>query len=115
MPVTAALVGTDEPINGLKVFDSTGSVNCQQLGEKLGIETGSVDLAASAGAKPDALTDCADTVDFAIACGAALAHLEKEQSVNFRNDFSPFLGKKLRLQKMLKVLSISVASAEVTR
>lgn len=106
--VTAALVETDEPISRLEVFDSTASIDYQQLGEKLGIEVGPVDLAGSAGAEPEVLADCADAVDFAIACGAALAHLEKEQSINFRNDFSPFLGKKLRLQKMLKVLSISV-------
>ena len=106
--VTAALVGTGEPINCVVVFDSTGSVNYQQLSEKLGIEASSVDLAESAGANPETLADCADTVDFAIAYGAALAHLEKVQSVNFRNDFMPYQGKKVRLQKALKFASISV-------
>jgi len=106
--VTAALVGTGEPINCVAVFDSTGSVNYQQLSEKLGIEASSVDLAESAGANPETLADCADTVDFAIAYGAALAHLEKVQSVNFRNDFMPYQGKKVRLQKALKFASISV-------
>ncbi len=106
--VTAALVETGEAINCLKVFDSTGSVNCQQLSEKLGIEASGVDWLQSAGTEPAALADCADPVDFAIAYGAALAHLEKAQSINFRSDFMPYQGKKLRLQKALKLAAISV-------
>ena len=109
IPVSSALLGAGEQISCLKVFDSAGSVNYQQLSEKLGIEVGGIDLAESAAAGPETLADCADPVDFAIAYGAALAHLEKSQSINFRNDFSPFQGKKLRLQKTLKFLSISVA------
>jgi len=108
VPVTAALAEADEPVNCLKVFDSTGSVNYQQLGEKLGIEAGGVDLVAAVAVSPESLADCADPVDFAIACGAALAHLERAPSINFRNDFSPYQGRKLRLQKALKFASYSV-------
>ncbi len=113
IPVTAALAGTSEPINCLKVFDSTNSIDYidyQQLSEKLGIEAGSADLFEAAAASPDILADCAQPVGFAIAYGAASAHLEKAQSVNFRNDFMPYQGRKVRLQKMLKFLSVSVAA-----
>jgi len=57
--------------------------------------------------EPQALADCADPVDFAIAYGAALAHLEKAPSINFRNDFMPYQGKKRRLQRALKFASVS--------
>ena len=107
--VTTALVGLDVPIAHFKVFDSTGSVNYQQLGGKLGIETSEVNLAELATAGPETLGNCADMVDFAIAYGAALAHLDKTHSINFRNDFSPYQGKKVRLQKAIKFLSVSVA------
>ena len=107
-PITTALVGTDEPINCIKVFDSTGSVNYQQLSEKLGIETSSIDLVKAAETNPEVLADCTDPVDFAIACGAALSHLEKARSANFRNDFMPYQGKKIRLQKAMKFLSVSM-------
>lgn len=110
VPVTAALAGTSEPINCLKVFDSTDSIDYQQLSEKLGIEAGSVDLFEAAATSPDIVADCAQPVGFAIAYGAALAHLEKAQSVDFRNDFMPYQGRKVRLQKMLKFLSVSVAA-----
>ena len=108
VPVTAALIEPYEPIAHLKVLDSTGSVDYQQLGEKLGIEISAVDLGESTGTGPETLSNCADIVDFAIAYGAALAHLEKTQSVNFRNDFSPYQGKKVRLQKAMRFLSVSV-------
>jgi len=106
--LTTALGGTDGPINCIKVFDSTGSVNYQQLGEKLGIEAGFVDLVASVTASLETLADCADPVDFAIAYGAALSHSEKARSVNFRSDFMPYQGKKVRLQKAMKFLSVSM-------
>ena len=107
VPVTTALFGADEPVKCLKVLDSADSVNCQQFSQKLGIEVGSVDLAEAAQTEPDALGDCADTVEFAIAYGAALAHLEKAYDLNFRNDFMPYQGKRARLQTVLKFLSVS--------
>ncbi len=106
--VTTALVENEEPINCLKVFDSTSSVNYQQLSEKLGFEVSGIDFAEAVATEPQRLADCADPVDFAIAYGAALAHLEKPQSINFRSDFMPYQGKKLRLEKALKFASVSV-------
>jgi len=106
--VTAALVESSESVNYLKVFDSAGSVDVAQLGEKLGIESAFVDLAESSDTDPQTLADCADTIDFAIAYGAALSDLERQQGVNFRSDFMPYEGGKIRLQKALRFLSISV-------
>ncbi len=106
--VTTALLENEEPINCLKAFDSTGSVNYQQLSEKLGLEASGVDFAEAAATDPQTLADCADPVDFVIAYGAALAHLEKPQSINFRSDFMPYQGKKLRMEKALKFASVSV-------
>lgn len=108
VPVTAAIVGAGQTMNCLKVFDSTGSVNHHQLAERLGIDTSDIDLARAAG--DDTLAECEDPVGFAIAYGAALAHSEKAQSINFRNDFMPYQGKKMRLQKTLKFLSISLCT-----
>jgi len=107
--VTTNLPETSEPTNYLKICDSMNSVDRQQLGAKLGTEVEDVNLAESAGIETQAMADCADPVDFAIAYGAALAHLEKAQTINFRNDFMPYQGKKMRIQKALKFLSISVS------
>jgi len=106
--MTAALVERGERVNCLRVFDSAGSVNSQQLGENLGIEVKNESLTDSIVSGPEVLADCSDRVDFVIAYGAALTHLERAASVNFRSDFMPYQGGKIRLRKALKVLSLSL-------
>jgi len=106
--MTTALSGGGEPISCLRVFDSAGAVDYQQFGERLGVEADEVDLVGLNEADEQLLVDCADRVDFAIAYGAALGHFAKAPAVNFRDDFMPYQGKKLRLQKALKYFSVSV-------
>ena len=97
----------DEPVKSLGFFDSQNSANAATLAAKLGIEV------ADAGffnipqeQQPSA--DGTDTVDYAIAYGAAMVYLDKSTAVNFRNDFSPYQGKKMKLQSALKFASASV-------
>lgn len=106
--VTTALVEGAGQVGHLKIFDSAGSIKSEQLSDKLGIKTDEIDLRRfiETGLKPEA--DQADPIDFAVAYGAGLALSEKDRSVNFRDDFSPFLGKKLRFQKTLKTAAVSV-------
>jgi len=108
IPLTLASVETDTPVNCLKIFDTNNSVDSSQLSQTLTIQTSPIDLAAAASVSSDLLVDCANTVDFAIACGAALAHLGKTPAINFRNDFMPYQGKKERLLKTVKFLSVSL-------
>jgi type II secretory pathway component PulL len=106
--VTTALMESTGPAGCLKVFDSAGSVNSMQLAEKLGIETDEIDLRGIVEARLEPEADFADPIDVAIAYGAALTLVEKDRSINFRDDFSPFQGKKLRQRKTLKAAAISV-------
>ncbi len=106
--VTTALLENAQSINCLKAFDSTASINYQRLSEKLGFEASGIDFAGAAAAEPRMPADCGDPVDFVIAYGAALAHLDKPQDMNFRSDFMPYQGKKQRLEKTLKFASVAV-------
>lgn len=106
--ITTALLDNKEPISCLRAFDSAGPVDYQQLSERLGLKASGIDFAEAASAGPQILSDCSDPVDFVIAYGAALAHLERPQSINFRSDFMPYLGKKMRMEKALKFASVSV-------
>jgi hypothetical protein len=106
--ITTALLDNEEPISSLRAFDSAGSVDYQQLSERLGFKASGIDFAEAVSAGPQSLADCSDPVDFVIAYGAALAHLERPQSINFRSDFMPYLGKKMRMEKALKFASVSV-------
>lgn len=108
VPVTVALAGTDEPISEIKAFDSSSCASYEHLGEQFGIEAGLVDLAGAAGVGEEALGALTDPVDFVIAYGAALCVAKKCESVNFRSYFMPYQGRKVRLQKAVKLLSIAV-------
>jgi hypothetical protein len=106
--VTTALVKSGEPINYLKVFDSAGTVNHHQLSEKLAIESDGIGWLETGEAENQIPADGFEPVDYAIAYGAALALSEKGRRVNFRDDFSPFQGKKVKTQQALKFAAISV-------
>jgi hypothetical protein len=105
--ITTALTQTDRPVNRLEIFDAADSVKYDEIAGKLKIETGRIDIISSAKLTPEALADCPDTVEFAIAYGAATAHLDMPNSASFRSDFMPYQGKKLRLQHTLKFFAIA--------
>jgi hypothetical protein len=108
LPLITGLADSEGTQNCFRLFDSTDSVDFQQVAKKLGMEVEKIDLAGAAVVTPDALNGCADMVDLAIAYGAALSHFDKAQNVNFRSDFMPYQGAKIRLQKALKFLSVVV-------
>lgn len=105
--MTTALTEDREPISRVRVFDSAGPAQYEQLGERLGIEAGAIQLVGPDLADEQALADV-EPVDFAIACGAAIARFDKAPAVSFRDDFMPYQGKKVRMEKALKYFSISV-------
>jgi hypothetical protein len=105
--MTTALIEGSGPISRVRVFDSAGVVDCRRLGERLGIETEQVDLADADVVDKQLQAECANPVDFAIACGAAWGHIEKAPAASFRDDYMPYQGKKIRLQKALKYFSVS--------
>jgi hypothetical protein len=101
--MNTAIAGSDEPISHLEVYDSSGTIDYAKLNERLSIEARGIDWLDVSGADSSV-----DAVNFAIAYGAALTHSEKGHCVNFRDDFSPFQGKKMKLQKALRFTAISV-------
>jgi hypothetical protein len=90
----------------LRVLDGSGGLSTSTLAEKTGLEVSACDLAALAGLKPEEVPGGANMVDFALAYGAALGSPETTNSSNFRNDHMPYLGKKRRVQKAVRFLSI---------
>ena len=111
--MTAAASGLERPGN-LKVFDTSDTVNCAQLADTLAVDVQSQNLAAllkktvSENSENEART--VDSLEMVIAAGAAIGQLAKTDKVDFRPDFMPYLGKKIVLEKTLKVVSISVTA-----
>jgi hypothetical protein len=106
--LTLAAAGPGESISKLRIAQNGDGVDCEQLSRNTGLETEIVHLTEAANADPGQLTDCKDLAGFAIAYGAAMGLLSKTPKVDFRADFSPYLGKKLLIEKSLKILSVTV-------
>ncbi len=103
--MTTALLQNAEPINCLAVFDVENSVDCDDIARKLTIQTERVDIFGSVKLPGETLVECPDPVEFAVAYGAAMAHLDELQHANWRSDFMPYQGRKMRLQKTLRFFS----------
>ncbi|MDD5011826.1 MAG: hypothetical protein PHQ00_06860, partial [Phycisphaerae bacterium] len=107
VPITTALLSTGRKITHLDVWDSTNSLDAPLLQQRLGLDTTYAETGLSDNVTEEKLSQCADKVEFAIAFGAAVGLAEKQQTTNFRNDYMPYLGRKRKLEKTLKVISIS--------
>jgi hypothetical protein len=105
--MTAALLQSTGAVDRLEVIDSANLVNCGDIAKKLAIQTELIDIIQSAKLPTEKAAECPDAVEFAIACGAALVNLDLSESVNWRSDFMPYQGRKMRLQNALKVFCIA--------
>jgi len=106
--ITAAVSGAGDSSPRLCVLDVRNGLMAHNLGQKVPFQVEDCDLTAARAIDRGELTDCSNVVDFAIAYGAALPESEKDRGANFRNDHMPYLGKKLRLQKSVRFLSIAL-------
>jgi hypothetical protein len=108
IPLTSARIQGGESIKRVRILDSAGA-DYQDLGERLGLEVESADLSEAVAAEPDVLSNCEDRVGLTIALGAAFGLSRRERGINFRDDYMPYQGKKMRTQQALRFLSVSVA------
>jgi hypothetical protein len=106
--VTTALVERAQAVGRLQVLDTLDRLQMELLHRSTGLEVNRCDLATLVPLKSGVGLDTLNAVDFALACGAALAPALKANSVNLRNDHMPHLGKKRRLQNAIRLLSISM-------
>lgn len=90
----------------LMVYDATDGADPAVLAERLSLPVEAMDWLVAQGAGPQAINQGDDPVDCAIALGAA--RMAGESSLNFRNDFLPAQGKRLRLQSAMKWMCFSV-------
>jgi cell division protein FtsL len=107
--MTAALLQTGAGINCIEVFDTAGSINAAEAAKKLTVQTEFVDVLQSAKVTPQQVADCPDPVEFAIAYGAALSFIDPPRSANWRSDFMPYQGRKMRLEKTFKFFAVTAS------
>ncbi len=107
LSMTIAFLQTAGAVNRIEVFDATDSVNCDYIAKNLSVQTEQIDIIQSVQVSPEQLTDCHDPVELAIAYGAAIAVVDPPGNANWRSDFMPYQGRKMRLQKALKLFAVA--------
>jgi hypothetical protein len=101
-----------EPFARVLAYDSTGPVQGAALAERLGLEVTEAECFKTdltGPQEPQPAPEDLDAVTYGIAFGAGLVHDDKVHTADFRNDFMPFQGRRLRLQNAIRWTSISVA------
>ena len=106
--MTTALFSGQNKIDSLSIFDSAGNVDFPSLTEKTGIMSRGIDFLGDTAVINDEQENQVNRIEYMIAYGAAVSLTEKEQTVNFRDDFSPFQGKKIKTQRALKFTMVSL-------
>jgi len=96
-------------IDTLLVFDSGGGVDTAKLSAHLGIDCVEVDWFEQGGSAASAEEETPDPIDQAIAYGASLFAGEKSHTLNFRNDFMPHQGKRMRMENAMKWICVSLS------
>jgi hypothetical protein len=102
IPMTLAMFNMTEPVDSVRVFDSAGGLDISKIAAETQLAAEQLDLPKMM----QSVAENCDPMDFAIACGSALGHIAKTR-VDFRQDFMPYQGKKIAVEKTLKVLCIS--------
>jgi hypothetical protein len=107
IPMTLAMFNAAESSDSLRLFDSVNSLDVNKAAQDIGLSAQQINLSAVMESVKSDTSQMPDPVDFAIACGAVLGQIIKTR-VDFRQDFMPYQGKRVMLEKTLKALSISV-------
>lgn len=103
--LTCAAAGVESA--DVAVFDKVGAVDCRRVSDETRCRTEAIQLAARDESAQDVAEAQVDQVGFACAFGAA-AGAAAGKCLDFRGDFSPYRGKKVRLEKTLRLLGSSV-------
>ncbi|MDH7598286.1 MAG: hypothetical protein QHH07_01455 [Sedimentisphaerales bacterium] len=98
------IAALEQPVDQVLVYDASAQVDGQMLAQRLG-------QPVADGRWFERLVDPADQgqqVAIAMALGAAMARDDRVHTANFRNDFMPYQGKRLRLEKAARWAAISL-------
>ncbi len=101
--VTSALVDSSGAVGGVRILDAADEVDCGSLSERLARPVSRFQLNGE-----DISEEGHDPVALAIARGAAQSLAQSGPTVDFRRDFMPYQGRRLRLESALKFMSISL-------
>ncbi|MBN1126408.1 MAG: hypothetical protein JXA82_15490 [Sedimentisphaerales bacterium] len=106
IPITIASWSAGTPIDQLFLGGMTDSVHLDILKERTGLDVQIVSLTRLAQTPETAATACPDMVRLAAAC-AATHPGPRHKHADYREDFAPFLGKRMMVERMLRIVAVA--------
>jgi len=109
IPLTLARISEQSQINSVKAIGE--DIDTSELSEKTGVEVGKLTISEFIEEKEEGKTsECPDKASLLTAFGAAMANPRKKSGLNFRNDYMPYQGRKRKIEKLARALSIAATS-----
>ncbi|MCK5171883.1 MAG: hypothetical protein KAR47_00730, partial [Planctomycetes bacterium] len=108
VPLTIASFHPKEDVNSLIIAGNVDSIDYEMLADRTALEIQTVDFAQTVNSNPAAAANCPCDTDLILAYGAALGEITKTKKNDFREDFMPYQGKRMVMQKALRLISIAL-------
>ena len=102
---TMASVGGNP--ESLFVYSTDGEIDTEVLSQKLGVPCAGLPWFESSPWGQQAISDQQDVVTYAVAYGAATLNADAGSTLDFRREFMPYQGKKMRFQSAMKWACVS--------
>ncbi|HSV27770.1 MAG TPA: hypothetical protein VLH60_07740, partial [Sedimentisphaerales bacterium] len=106
--LTVASLKLQAPLSAVRVFDLKGRTDLALLRQRLGVPVDPFDLMTAAGFTPAIVDQPLEPLAVAAACGAAMGDFIKSRRADFREDFSPYLGRTRIVDKTVKAISLAL-------
>jgi hypothetical protein len=110
LPATMADISAkhpDKPVTSLLIAGNTQNLDISSLTNRTGLKIEALSLTELASIEPEQVDATTDTANLFAAFSAALTEIRKAAINDFRKDFNPYQGRKIVLQKTLRMISIS--------
>ncbi len=103
--ITAAAGNSAGLIDGIKMYDSTGTIDAAAIERLVSLKVESVDIPAGFSAAAADPQQC-PAIEMICAAGAAMGQLIKSDTVDFRPAFMPYQGKKIIVETTIMAVSV---------
>lgn len=108
VPLTIASFRPKETVSSLIIAGNVGSIDYDMLADRTALEIQTVDFAQTINSNPAAAANCPFDTDLVLAYGAALGEITNAKKNDFREDFMPYQGKRMIMQKALRLISLAL-------
>lgn len=107
--MTMTSLGAGGRTEAIKVYDTTGKLDLNTLGEQTAIAVSPLDIDQKVALPSGELQQDCEYLELIIAAQAAASLTGRTDKVDFRVDFMPYEGRKAAIERMVKIISIGLS------